>query len=146
MTIWSLLFSWISSFHSLSCVWLCDSMDSSMPGFPVHHQLPELTQTHVHWISDAFQSFHPCYSRKEDRGFSWITRVCSVICITRSTLLTFVFLFLSHTHTHFLYTALDKNKVKNLMCLLSVRGVWLPKYFPLKMKLPLIIQIRFSNS
>ena len=36
-----------------SCPTLCDSMDCSMPGLPVHHQLPEFTQTHVHWVSDA---------------------------------------------------------------------------------------------
>ena len=36
-----------------SCPILCDSMDCSTPGFPVHHQLPELTQTHVHWVNDA---------------------------------------------------------------------------------------------
>ena len=34
-------------------------MECSTPGFPVHHQLPELTQTHVHWVSDAIQPFHP---------------------------------------------------------------------------------------
>ena len=33
-------------------------MDCSTPGFPVHHQLPELTQTHVHWVSDAIQPSH----------------------------------------------------------------------------------------
>ena len=38
---------------------LCDPMDYSMPGFPVHHQLPECTQTHVHWVSDAIQPPHP---------------------------------------------------------------------------------------
>ena len=38
---------------------LCDPMDCSMPGLPVHHQLPEFTQTHVHWVSDAIQSSHP---------------------------------------------------------------------------------------
>ena len=37
-----------SSFQSLSCVQLCDPMDYSKPGLPVHHQLPEFTQTHVH--------------------------------------------------------------------------------------------------
>ena len=37
-----------SSVQSLSCVQLYDPMDCSMPGFPVHHQLPEFTQTHVH--------------------------------------------------------------------------------------------------
>ena len=47
------------SVQSLSCVQLCDPMDLSMPGFPVHHQLLELTQTHVHWVSDANQPSHP---------------------------------------------------------------------------------------
>ena len=37
------------------CLTLCNPMDCSMPGFPVHHQLPELTQTHVHQVSDAIQ-------------------------------------------------------------------------------------------
>ena len=37
-------------------------MDCSMPGLPVHHQLPELTQTHVHWVGDAIQSSHPLLS------------------------------------------------------------------------------------
>ena len=36
-----------------SCLTLCDPMDCSMPGFPVHHQLPEVVQTHAHWVSDA---------------------------------------------------------------------------------------------
>ena len=38
---------------------LCDPVDCSMPGFPVHHQFPELTQTHVHWVDDAIQPSHP---------------------------------------------------------------------------------------
>ena len=42
-----------------SCLTLCYPMDSSLPGFPVHHQLLELPQTHVHWVSDAIQSSHP---------------------------------------------------------------------------------------
>ena len=42
-----------SSVQSLSRVWLCDSMNRSTPGLPVHHQLPEFTQTHVHWVGDA---------------------------------------------------------------------------------------------
>ena len=42
-----------------SCPTLCNPMDSSMPGLPVHHQLPELTQTHVHWVSDTIQPCHP---------------------------------------------------------------------------------------
>ena len=42
-----------------SCPTLCDPMDCSTPGLPVHHQLPELTQTHVHWVGDAIQPSHP---------------------------------------------------------------------------------------
>ena len=41
---------------------LCDPMDCSMPGFPVHHQLLELAQTHVHRVSDAIQPSHPLSS------------------------------------------------------------------------------------
>ena len=45
-----------------SCLTLCDPMDCSTPGLPVHHQLPEFTQTHVHWVSDAIQPPHPLLS------------------------------------------------------------------------------------
>ena len=41
---------------------LCNPMDHSMPGFPILHQLSELTQTHIHWVSDAIQSSHPLSS------------------------------------------------------------------------------------
>ena len=41
---------------------LCDPMDCSMPGFPVHHQLPELAQTHVHRVGNAIQPSHPLSS------------------------------------------------------------------------------------
>ena len=44
------------------CPTLCDPMDCSMPGFPVHHQLPELAQTHMHQVSDAIQPSHPLLS------------------------------------------------------------------------------------
>ena len=44
------------------CPTLCDPMDCSIPGFPVHHQLPELAQTHVHRVGDAIQPFHPLSS------------------------------------------------------------------------------------
>ena len=42
-----------------SCPTLWDSMNYSMPGLPVHHQLLEFTQTHVHWVSNAIQASHP---------------------------------------------------------------------------------------
>ena len=41
-----------------SCLILCDPMHCCTPGLPVHHQLPEFTQTHVHWVSDAIQLSH----------------------------------------------------------------------------------------
>ena len=45
-----------------SCLTLCDPMNRSTPGLPVHHQLSELTQTHVHWVGDAIQPSHPLSS------------------------------------------------------------------------------------
>ena len=45
-----------------SCPSLGDPMNRSMPGLPVHHQLPEFTQTHVHRVSDAIQPSHPLLS------------------------------------------------------------------------------------
>ena len=45
-----------------SCPTLCDPMNCSIPGVPVHHQLPESTQTHVHWVGDAIQPSHPLSS------------------------------------------------------------------------------------
>ena len=47
---------------SQSCPTLCDPMNHSMPGLPVHHQLPEFTQTHVHRIDAAIQPSHPLSS------------------------------------------------------------------------------------
>ena len=44
------------------CLTLCDPMNGSTPGFPVHHQLPESTQTHIHCVGDAIQPSHPLSS------------------------------------------------------------------------------------
>ena len=52
----------ISSVQSLMCPTLCDPIKHSMPGLPVHHQLPEFTQTRVHRVSDAIQPSHPLSS------------------------------------------------------------------------------------
>ena len=54
----SIIFSSVAQ----SCLILCDPMDCSMPGFPVHHQLPELTQSHVHRVGDAIQPSDPLLS------------------------------------------------------------------------------------
>ena len=51
-----------SSPVSKRCLTLCDPMYCSTPGFPVHHQLQELTQTHVHRVGDAIQPSHPLLS------------------------------------------------------------------------------------
>ena len=49
-------------FSSVSQSCLCDPVDCSTPGLPVHHQLSEFTQTHVHWVGDAIQPYHPLSS------------------------------------------------------------------------------------
>ena len=51
-----------SSIQSLSCVRLCDPMNRSTPGLPVHHQLPKFTQIHIHRVSDAIQQSNPLSS------------------------------------------------------------------------------------
>ena len=52
------------SVHSVAqlCPTFCDSMNCSMPGLPGHHQLPEFTQTKVHWVDDTIQPSHPLSS------------------------------------------------------------------------------------
>ena len=68
-------------FQSLSCVWLfVTPMDCSMPGFCVLHHFLEFAQTHVHWVDDAIQSFHPllslsppAFSLSQHQGlFQWV--------------------------------------------------------------------------
>ena len=58
MLLWKVQFSSVAE----SCPILCDHMNHSMPGLPVHHQLPELAQTHIHQIGDAIQPSHPLSS------------------------------------------------------------------------------------
>ena len=60
---WSLPYTMANqSSVQFSCVWLCSHMDCNTPGFPVHHQFLELTQTHVHRVGDAIQPSHPLSS------------------------------------------------------------------------------------
>ena len=71
---------WISSLTQ-SCPTLCDPMDCTTPGFPVHHQLPELTQTHVRWVGDAVQPSHLlstpsplAFNHSQHQGlFKWVS-------------------------------------------------------------------------
>ena len=60
MTVKHVYFKLLLHFSSVtqSCPNLCDPMNCSMPGLPVHHQLPEFTQTHVHRVGDAIQPSH----------------------------------------------------------------------------------------
>ena len=61
---WRNSLSEMAQFSSVtqSCPTLCNPMNHSTPGLPVHHQLPEFTQTHVHWVSDAIQPYYPLSS------------------------------------------------------------------------------------
>ena len=69
-----------------SCLTLCEPMDCSTPGFPVHHQVPVLTQTHVHWVSDAIQPSHllsspspPVFNLYQHQGlFPWVSSLHQV--------------------------------------------------------------------
>ena len=66
---------------TLSCPTLCDPMDCSTPGLPVHHQCLELAQIHVHWVGDAIQPSHPLsspspptFSLSQHQGlFQWVS-------------------------------------------------------------------------
>ena len=65
------------------CPTLCNPMDCSMPGLPVHHQLLEFAQTHVHWVSDAIQPSHPLPSPSSP-AFTLSLHDALPICITDS--------------------------------------------------------------
>ena len=72
--------SWAAKGVQSFSVWLCISVDCSMPGFPVLHHLPEFAQIHVHWISDAIQPSHPlpplslAFSLSQHQGlFQWVS-------------------------------------------------------------------------
>ena len=70
-----------------SCPTVCNPMDCSTPGLPVHHQLPEPTQTRVHWVGDAIQSSHPLLSPSpptfklsQHQGlFKWVSSLHHVV-------------------------------------------------------------------
>ena len=73
-------FLYVSSVAQL-CLTLCDPMSCSTTGLPVHHQLLDLTQTHVHWVSDAIQPSHPLlspsppsFNLSQNQGlFKWVS-------------------------------------------------------------------------
>ena len=69
-----------------SCPNICNPINCSMPGLPIHHQLPESTQTHVHWSGDDFQTSHPLSSLSlpalnlsQNQGlFKWVSSLYQV--------------------------------------------------------------------
>ena len=76
-----LLYSLQLSSVTQLCPTLCDPIDCSTPGLPVHHQLLESTQTHVHWVGDAIQPSHPlsspsppAFNLSQHQGlFKWVS-------------------------------------------------------------------------
>ena len=64
-----------------SCLTLCNSMNHSIPGLPVYHQLPKFTQTHVHRVSDAIQPSHtPAPNPSQHQGlFQWVSSSHEVV-------------------------------------------------------------------
>ena len=82
-TIVSLLLLFSLQFSSVTqlCPTLCDPIGCNVPGFSVHHQLPEVTQTHLHWVSDAIQPSHPlsspfppAFNLSQHQGlFKWVS-------------------------------------------------------------------------
>ena len=67
---------------------LCDPMNCSMAGLPVHHQLPEFTQTHVYWVGDAIQPSHPLlspsptFNLSQHQGlFEWVSSSYQVVIV-----------------------------------------------------------------
>ena len=79
----SIIISSCIQFSSVTqlCPTLCDLMDCSTPGYPVLHYLPELAQTHVHWVGDAIQPSHslsspscPAFNLSQHQGlFKWVS-------------------------------------------------------------------------
>ena len=78
------------------CPTLCDPMNYSTPGLPVHHQLPDFTQTHVHWVGDAIQPSYPLSSpsspalnlSQHQSLFQWVSsshQVAKVLGVSAST-------------------------------------------------------------
>ena len=71
------------------CLTLYDPMDYNMPGFPVHHELPELAQTHVHWVGDTIKPSHPlsspsppAFNLSQHQGlFKWVSSSHQVVKI-----------------------------------------------------------------
>ena len=92
---------WLSSVAQL-CLTLCNPVDCITPGFPGHHQLPELTQTDVHRVSDVIQSSHPllspsspAFSLYQHQGlFQWVSSSHQVAKVLEIQLQSFQWIFM----------------------------------------------------
>ena len=101
----SIIASHLHQFSSAaqSCLTVCDPMDCSTPGFPVHHQLLEFAQTHVHWVGGAIQPSHPlsppsspAFSLFQHQGLSqWVSSVHQVAKV-----LEFQLIFMPYPYVH----------------------------------------------
>ena len=81
---WSLSFQFSSVIQF--CLTLCNRKDCSTPGFPVYHQLPEFTQTHVYWVSDSIQPSHsviPFSSTNHAWVHNWLVMTSWVSVVVR---------------------------------------------------------------
>ena len=84
-----------------ACPTLCDPMNCSTPGFPVHHQLSELAQTHVHWVRDAIQPSHPllpsspfAFNLSQHQGLlQWVSSLHQVARVLEIQLQSFQWIF-----------------------------------------------------
>ena len=111
-----------------SCPTLCNPMDCSMPGMPVHHQLPELAQTHVRWASDAIHPSHSLlspspsvFSLSQHQGlFQWISSSYQVAKVLE--------LQLEHQPFQWL-TGLISLQSKGLSRVFSSTTVWKHQFF-----------------
>ena len=73
----------------VSHVRLCNPMNRSTPGLPVHHQLPEFAQTHILWVSDAMQPSHPLFPPSLGVKFYICPLECLCVCLVTQSCLTF---------------------------------------------------------
>ena len=127
-----------------SCPTLCDSMDCSTPAFPVHHQLPEFTQTHVHWISDAIQWSHPlsspslpAFNLSQHQGlFIWVSSLHQVAKVLEFQLQhqSFHWIFRTDCSSHGAYKQwfLISGRPKSVMHMVIVTLLVPFQFFPLK--------------
>ena len=132
------------SVHSVaqSCPTLCDPIDCSMTGLPVHHQLLEFTQTHIHLVGDAIQPSHPLSSPSPPTFYFPNIRVFSdesVLWIKRPKYWSFSFsISLSSEYSGQISFRMDRLDLKSLLQHHSskVSSLWNPVFFIVQLSYP----------